>query len=131
MAATLATRLSAPLSRLDRPANAITDAMNRAVPWLWWPLAVPDRAAPMPAAAHSLYVAHGIALAAAARRAGLRLRGGEAVLLGAAGWLWFTGAWDRRALRDGPARGITGRGAARTAAAPGPPPAASWPARDR
>lgn len=100
MDTTLATRLSAPLSPLDRPANAIADAMNRAVPWLWWPLRVPAAAAPMPAAAHALYVAHGVLLAVAARRAGLPVSGGRALAVGAAGWLWFTGAWDRRALRS-------------------------------
>lgn len=99
MHATPATRLSAPLAPLDRCANAITDAMNRAVPWLWWPLPVPAPSQPMPGAAHALYVAHGVLLAGTARRAGVPLTGGRAAALGALGWLWFTGAWDRRALR--------------------------------
>lgn len=80
-------------------ANAITDAMNRAVPWLWWPLGVPRRDEPLPPAAHALYAVHGAAIHAVARRAGVRLGPAPAALLGLASWWWFTDAWNARAAR--------------------------------
>ncbi len=94
---TLAVRLSGPLAPADGAANAITDAMNDAVPWLWWPLDVPAADAPMPAAANALYAVHAVVLRRVARAAGLDVPPLTAVALTAVSWLWFTGAWDRRA----------------------------------
>jgi hypothetical protein len=96
---TLAVRLSGPLAPVDGAANAITDGMNAAVPWLWWPLAVPARDAPMPAAANALYAVHAVVLQRAARLAGVDVGPVPATVLAAAGWPWFTGAWDRRAAQ--------------------------------
>lgn len=91
---TLATRLSAPLAPLDAPANAITDLMNARVPWLWWPLEAPPRSRAMGAGAHALYVVHGVVAWLPVRR---RVPGRVALGAAALGWLWWTGAWDRRA----------------------------------
>ena len=93
---TLATRLSGPLAPLDGPANAITDAMNAAVPWLWWPLDPPPQEEAMGAGAHVLYVAHGLAAWLPVRR---RVPVPVALAAAGVGWLWWTGAWDRRAVR--------------------------------
>jgi hypothetical protein len=95
---TLAARSTARLARFDAPANAITDAMNRVVPWLWWPLDVPDPDRPLPGGAHVLYAAHAVVLERAAFVVGVRPGRRWAAALAALGWLWFTGAWDRRAL---------------------------------
>ncbi len=78
---------------LDRPANAVTDAMNIAVPWLWWPLEVPARDAPLPGAAHVLYAVHAVLLWQVARRPPVA----ASVFVAAVGWVVFTAAWDRRA----------------------------------
>lgn len=78
---------------LDRPANAVTDAMNAAVPWLWWPLAVPARDAPLSGAAHVLYAVHAVVLWRVARRPPVA----ASIAVAVAGWVVFTGAWDRRA----------------------------------
>jgi hypothetical protein len=99
---TLAARATHRMRVLDAPANAITDAMNAAVPWLWWPLRVPDAVRPMPGAAHVLYVVHAVALERAGRAAGIRVGPWRAAVLALLGWLWFTGAWDRRALAAAP-----------------------------
>ena len=78
--------------------------MNRAVPWLWWPLDVPREDAPLPQAAHALYAVHGAAIYAAARRAGVRVGPRTAVAAGVASWWWFTAAWNgRAAARSGAA----------------------------
>ena len=94
----LALLLSRPLAPLDEAVNAVTDALNDAIPWLWWPLAVPPRETIMSPGAHVLYVVHAVAGWAAARAAGLRLGPRLALAGGFAGWALFTGAWDRRAL---------------------------------
>ena len=80
-----------------RLANAITDAMNEAVPWLWWPLEVPDPQRPLTPAAHVLYAVHGLVVHRVARAAGLRVGARPAVVLGLASWWWFTEAWGHRA----------------------------------
>ncbi len=113
MGATVAVRLSTAFARLDGPANAITDAMNGAVPWLWFPLAVPDPREPMPAGAHALYAIHAVALHRAAAAVGLRTSRRSALVVSVLGWLWFTGAWDRRALRGGSAPSSSGRAPSR------------------
>jgi hypothetical protein len=96
---TRADRWSTPLRALDAPANAISDVLNRAVPWLWWPLDVPSREAPLGRGAHVLYAVHGtVVYAAAGRRL---LRAPSALSAGVVSWLWFSGAWDRRAARGG------------------------------
>ncbi len=87
------------MAPFDAPANAISDAMNRAVPWLWWPLAVPSRDAPLGGGAHALYAVHGAVLHAVAGRR--LLRAPTALAAGVLSWLWFSGAWDRRAGRGG------------------------------
>ncbi|MTD42859.1 hypothetical protein GKE82_00700 [Conexibacter sp. W3-3-2] len=100
MTPTRADRLSTPLVALDAPANAISDVLNDAIPWLWWPLRVPARDAPLTAPAHALYAVHGtVALLAARRLSGRALPTGPSLALGLLSWLWFTGAWDRRARR--------------------------------
>jgi hypothetical protein len=75
---TRAARLTAPLRPLDGAVNAVADACDRAVPWLWWPLDPPDRGTPHDARRHALYAAHW-------------------AVLGVVSWALFTGAWDRRA----------------------------------
>jgi len=86
---------------LDRRANAITDAMNAAAPWAWWPLEVPPRSEPFGLAAHGLYVVHALGLWAGARLGGARLPVPAFALVLLAGWVVFTAAWDRRALASG------------------------------
>jgi len=72
----------------------VIDVMNRRVPGLWWPLAVPARERATPPRAHVLSAVHAGVGWAVARRFGGRLATAAAV----AGWLLCTGAWDRRAL---------------------------------
>lgn len=96
-----AARWSGPLRPADPAALAISDALNAVVPWLWWPLSVPVRDRPLPAPAHALYAVHGTLVWLAVGR---RPRAAAAVPLGAVSWLWFTGAWDRRA-GSGPTTG--------------------------
>lgn len=105
----LAERLSGPLSAADGPANAISDRMNAALPWLWWPLSAPDPARRLGPRENALYALHGLVILAAVRRAGLTAPLGPAAALGAASWLWFTGAWNRRAEafdRDAPVQSL-------------------------
>lgn len=99
MTRTRADRWSSPLAPLDAPANAISDGLNQLVPWLWWPLRVPAREAPLGAGAHALYAVHGAVIYAAAGRRFVRPR--VALPLGVLSWLWFSGAWDRRARARG------------------------------
>lgn len=90
----LATRLSAPLARWDAPNLRLQDALNRALPWLWFPVGPPDPARRMTAGAHALYVVHAYVIARAAR-----LPRRSAWALGTLlSWAFFTGAWDRRAV---------------------------------
>jgi hypothetical protein len=102
-----ADRLTVPLASLDDPANALHDDLNARLPWLWWPLEVPEADARLGAPQHALYAVHaGLGLAAAALRVPRRARPGAVAVgaaLGLASWALFTGAWDRRAdrLRDG------------------------------
>lgn len=96
---TLADRLTEPLSALDDGTNDVHDALNRAVPWLWWPLTVPSPARRLGASEHALYAVHaGVGVGAACL---LGPRRGRIAALGAvaavASWALFTGAWDRRA----------------------------------
>ncbi len=83
---------------LDPPANAITDAMNAAVPWMWWPLDVPPRGQPFGTDAHVLYVVHALAGWVGLRAAGVPPPAPAAALAALAGWVVVTAAWDRRAL---------------------------------
>jgi len=96
---TLADRLTERVSALDDGTNAVHDALNRAVPWLWWPLAVPPADRRLAAGEHALYAVHaGIGIGAAcllgSRRGRMVAIGGVAAV---ASWALFTGAWDRRA----------------------------------
>jgi hypothetical protein len=96
---TVADRLTERVSALDHGTNAVHDALNRAVPSLWWPLAVPSAANRLTAREHALYAVHaGIGITAAclvgSRRGRIVAVGGAAAL---ASWALFTGAWDRRA----------------------------------
>ena len=98
---TPADRLSGPLSGLDDGVNALHDALNRAVPRLWWPLSVPSAERRLGAREHALYAVHagrGLTTAVLVARRGTRghtiAPGGAAAL---AAWVLFTGAWDRRA----------------------------------
>jgi hypothetical protein len=90
-------RATAPLAALDDAVNDVHDRLNRAVPWLWAPLDVPQSDRPLGRAEHALYAAHSaaaVALAVAFGRPRAAL-----VLTGAAiaSWAVFTGAWNRRA----------------------------------
>jgi len=97
---TLADQLTKRFATLDHSTNAVHDALNRAVPWLWWPLTVPGTDRRLAAREHALYAVHaglGIGLACAlspARSRSIAVAGGVAAL---ASWAIFTGAWDRRA----------------------------------
>ncbi len=93
----LAVSFSRPLTPLDGSVNAVTDAMNATVPWLWWPLDVPPRDRVMPPGAHVLYVAHAAAGWVAARAVTGRPGPVTATVLAGVTWVLFTGAWDRRA----------------------------------
>ena len=96
---TVADRLTARVAGLDHGTNAVHDALNRAVPWLWWPLSVPSSDARLTAREHALYAVHaGVGIGAAcllgSRRGRIAAIGGVAAV---ASWAVFTGAWDRRA----------------------------------
>ncbi len=96
---TLADRLTGPVSSADDGVNAVHDALNRAVPRLWWPLSVPPAERRLGAAEHALYAAHagigiGVACLVGSRRGRLAALGGLAAV---GSWALFTGAWDRRA----------------------------------
>lgn len=93
MLSRLAMTLSAPVVRADHANLALQDAINAAVPWLWWPLEVPAVERPMPPGAHALYVVHAWVIA---RTIGLP-RGPGWTVATVASWAIFTGAWDRRA----------------------------------
>ena len=96
---TVADRLTAGIAGLDHRTNTVHDALNRAVPWLWWPLTVPDADRRLAAREHALYAAHaGIGVAVACL---LQSRRRRTLMIGSAAavisWAIFTGAWDRRA----------------------------------
>ncbi len=97
----LASRLSGSLAVADAAVNDVHDRLNRAIPWLWTPLAVPSAAHRLGTAEHVLYGVHaglGLGVAAAVLPSPLRR---PALLVGAlvaaGSWAVFTGAWDRRA----------------------------------
>ena len=98
---TLADRLTEPLAGNDDKVNAVHDALNAALPRLWWPLRVPSTDARLAAPHHVLYAVHaGIGLAALALITPRRSRAVvlvAGVALAGASWAGFTGAWDRRA----------------------------------
>ncbi|MGI9186598.1 MAG: hypothetical protein ACR2J9_03595 [Gaiellales bacterium] len=96
---TLADRLTEPLSALDDGTNDVHDALNRMVPWLWWPLAVPSRFHRLSGREHALYAAHaGIGIGVACVVGSWRGRTAAlGVIAAATSWALFTGAWDRRA----------------------------------
>ena len=98
---TPADRLSEPLVDLDDGVNAVHDALNRAVPRLWWPLSVPSAERRLGSREHALYAVHaGLGLTAAVLVGRRGTRGHTIALGGAAAlasWVLFTGAWDRRA----------------------------------
>jgi RsiW-degrading membrane proteinase PrsW (M82 family) len=96
---TVADRLTERLSGLDHGTNGVHDALNRAVPWLWWPLTVPAEDQRLTAREHALYAVHaglgiGVAGLLGSRRGRIVAIGGIAAV---ASWALFTGAWDRRA----------------------------------
>lgn len=99
-----ADRLTEWVSACDDDINATHDALNRAVPRLWWPLTVPPVQRRLGAREHALYAVHaGLGLGAAALLTPRRTRSlvlviGAAVAVGS--WAAFTGAWDRRADQE-------------------------------
>lgn len=99
-----ADRCTRPLTGADPAVNALHDALNAALPWLWWPLRVPSDVRRLAVPEHALYAVHaglGITLACAlAPRPARRRVAGAGALLAAASWAVFTGAWDRRADQD-------------------------------
>jgi hypothetical protein len=94
-----ADRLTEPVSALDHGTNTVHDALNDAVPWLWWPLTVPPAERRLGAREHALYAVHaGLGIAAAGLVGRRRARNvGAGVVVAFASWALFTGAWDRRA----------------------------------
>jgi hypothetical protein len=105
-------RVTRPLSRLDRPVNALDDGAVRRMPWAWWPASAPKRARPWDAGQHGAYVAWSVAgllvgevLAALLpedqRSTGRRLRNERlgSGLAALALWVLAAGAWDRRAAK--------------------------------
>lgn len=97
----VADRLTERVSALDHDTNDVHDALNRAVPWLWFPLTVPAADRRLSAREHALYAAHaGLGIGAACLVGSARTRRRIALVGGVAAivsWAVFTGAWDRRA----------------------------------
>ena len=96
---TVADRLTAGIAVLDHRTNTVHDALNRALPSLWWPLSVPATDRRLAAREHALYAVHagigiGVACLLHSHRRQTLVIGGVAAL---ASWAIFTGAWDRRA----------------------------------
>ncbi len=107
---TLAARLTAPLEPFDASVNRISDASNRYLGFLWWPMTPPRQSEAYSPSRHALVAAESIlgtiVVEALMKQQGALPSGRRlafdrvwSTVLGTVLHLAIAGAWDRRATR--------------------------------